>query len=1042
MTAKLSVRVLLATLLLFSMAMLYSCGSDGDDNTPDPNAKRPSISGLSTNSADIGNPVDIYGLNFGDTQSSASVQLNGVDFLVNNWSDNHINVTVNAGMVSGIVVVTVKGLPSQSGTEAQLFIPAAPPSRPLINAVTPTWGYAGDEILITGTGFGTGAGGNVFFPATTVTSQTGGVVAAEIVALDVDGTLIPQWGTTSIKCIVPDEAKIGGGAIYIDVNGTRSNEQAFTVLNRVTGDAPVIEEVTPASGPIGTSVQITGQNFGHSQSGSTLELAGFAMTVASWSNTVIQAFVPEGAVTGNIRITVEGKSAEWGPFTVANTPVITGMSPSEIRIGESFTVTGKFFGTVQGTGRLSVGGTNQPISTWNNGQIVVETLAPINSTDTLIPVIVTTDSGLASEPGYVTLKSDLVVGVSVSPTAGQRHDAGGSGGTQFTFSVSVAGGSGSYEYELIPDATTGQTIAAVTTNQVTYTYPYLENAPKEKYYDTQMRVTDSVVGDSITVDGPSVLVVAFGTPVVTNLSLEDFNRGGIDSPNDECYDSLDDTYFDFSFIGGDPYFTSSKGTLLSGGNPVPSYPRNLRRFMTDGQTPRPYGYRYAGNAGGEVRVSGLNFGDNEGELWLRDGETNPLQVPSANITDWSATGITFRVPDVTQALSGTVLVKPAGSEDEARSIKPLICSPYITQLAPDPVLDNGTLTFSGFDLTTPTVTGMTGTKIYGIFIVRASYTNPFGGGNLTNTVLMTTPVPASNLSGTTLSFDIADLDIDGNGTVPVEVFNATHDESQIVEGTLQEGDYRVFLWTGALTEGSNATIANSGIFSELYEFAVSGGGGGDDPPDARLSTTPSPATSTTTPFTVQFDASASTDDNGIVKYEFNFGDGDGWEDYGTTATASHTYDHAPDWNTNAQVRVTDNATPAQTDIASVPISIGDPGGDDLNVGITVDLGDFLNTVAVTRVRIHDTADGIPTLTGSFIDQMFTAQPVDDVEQVLGFNDLAPTSGQIYISVFRVVTEWDDGVQDWTYYGPYPLPATTEVHITGFQYDEPPAPGGG
>jgi hypothetical protein len=127
MTAKLSVRVLIAALLLFSMTLLYSCGSDGDDNTPDPNAKRPSISGLSTNSADIGDPVDIYGLNFGDTQSSASVQLNGVDFLVNDWSDSHINVTVNAGMLSGIVVVTSGGLPSQSGTEAQLFIPAAPP---------------------------------------------------------------------------------------------------------------------------------------------------------------------------------------------------------------------------------------------------------------------------------------------------------------------------------------------------------------------------------------------------------------------------------------------------------------------------------------------------------------------------------------------------------------------------------------------------------------------------------------------------------------------------------------------------------------------------------------------------------------------------------------------------------------------------------------------------------------------------------------------------------------------------------------------------
>lgn len=65
------------------------------------------------------------------------------------------------------------------------------------------------------------------------------------------------------------------------------------------------------------------------------------------------------------------------------------------------------------------------------------------------------------------------------------------------------------------------------------------------------------------------------------------------------------------------------------------------------------------------------------------------------------------------------------------------------------------------------------------------------------------------------------------------------------------------------------------------------------------------------PLTVEFDAAASYDpDNssapgaGIVKYEFDFGEGGGWEDYGTTPSAEHTYANAGRYL--AQLRVTDD----------------------------------------------------------------------------------------------------------------------------------------
>ena len=95
---------------------------------------------------------------------------------------------------------------------------------------------------------------------------------------------------------------------------------------------------------------------------------------------------------------------------------------------------------------------------------------------------------------------------------------------------------------------------------------------------------------------------------------------------------------------------------------------------------------------------------------------------------------------------------------------------------------------------------------------------------------------------------------------------------------------------------------------------------GNDPPVAALSADP---TSGDAPLNVDFDASASNDPDGtIVRYEFDFDEGAGWEDYGSTATAQHTYNTAGTYNPT--VRVTDDG--GQTDNTSTALSVsgGDP----------------------------------------------------------------------------------------------------------------------
>jgi PKD repeat protein len=112
----------------------------------------------------------------------------------------------------------------------------------------------------------------------------------------------------------------------------------------------------------------------------------------------------------------------------------------------------------------------------------------------------------------------------------------------------------------------------------------------------------------------------------------------------------------------------------------------------------------------------------------------------------------------------------------------------------------------------------------------------------------------------------------------------------------------------------------------LSLIVVASSGAGDyeldiklNPPIADLS---ADVTLGDPPLTVNFNASGSYDKapGNIVKYEFDFADGAGWEDYGLTSTAMHTYNSDGTYIT--KLRVTDNE--GLSDTASVTIRVGNP----------------------------------------------------------------------------------------------------------------------
>src|SRR5256885_17066871 len=90
----------------------------------------------------------------------------------------------------------------------------------------------------------------------------------------------------------------------------RMRAPATRATTRAGPPPPAITGVNPPSGPVGSSVIITGTNFGPSQGSSTVSFNGtLAAAASSWNGTSITVLVPAGATTGNVVVTVGGMAS-------------------------------------------------------------------------------------------------------------------------------------------------------------------------------------------------------------------------------------------------------------------------------------------------------------------------------------------------------------------------------------------------------------------------------------------------------------------------------------------------------------------------------------------------------------------------------------------------------------------------------------------------------------------------------------------------------------------------------------------------------------
>jgi hypothetical protein len=238
----------------------------------------PSLSGFSPTGGTTGTTVAITGSSF---TGATSVTFGGTaaeSFSVE--SDTRITAAVAAGTATGeIAVTTAEGTATSSG--AFTFF-----SAPTITSFTPSSGGPHATVTVTGTNL----------TGTTHVSLNGMSAPCSVVS------------ATKLTFTVPVGATSGTIAVTTP-GGTATSGGSFTV-----SPPPAVTSISPGSGPIGTTVTLTGSHL----TGTVGVMLGSVITVpTSVDDSHVTFTVPPGAGSGQVKIlNPAGSAISPGTFTV------------------------------------------------------------------------------------------------------------------------------------------------------------------------------------------------------------------------------------------------------------------------------------------------------------------------------------------------------------------------------------------------------------------------------------------------------------------------------------------------------------------------------------------------------------------------------------------------------------------------------------------------------------------------------------------------------------------------------------------------------
>ncbi len=222
---------------------------------------------LVTWSGRVGKTVEMIGQGFtGTTQ----VSFNGMPAAFTNVSDKYMTATVPDGATTGFVTVTT--FTTSYKSDRKFLV------TPQITSVNPASVKVGASLTIAGV---------------SLTQATRVSIGGKAATFTVDSD-------DQITATVPAGAKTGAKIGVTTPGGTAASPAAFAVV-------PSVASFSPPSGPVGTSVSISGNSFTGATKVTFKGVAATSFQVIS--DTQLGALVPAGAATGPIAVTTAGGTA-------------------------------------------------------------------------------------------------------------------------------------------------------------------------------------------------------------------------------------------------------------------------------------------------------------------------------------------------------------------------------------------------------------------------------------------------------------------------------------------------------------------------------------------------------------------------------------------------------------------------------------------------------------------------------------------------------------------------------------------------------------
>ncbi len=320
-----------------------------------------------------GATVTIGGAEFGEFVSTAEnrVEFNGVSALIQLWEPDLVMVKVPLEAKSGDVTV--------SGPQGTTVAGRFSIQQVKITKLIPPETEPGSVLTIEGENFGNTAGSrdpNTMFGVNRVVIN--GILAE-----------IRKWRSSKIEVKIPANAKSGDvvvqlassdplpdGSCCASVEYFESNPMPVSLIPNIS--------FSPAKGPIGTKIVLSGQQFGDAKGPhDAIYIGDKLVTISKWSPRIIVVHVPLNAASGPVTFQRHDRTRNLGHFEVVE-PRFERLFPAQGPIGTLVYIKGENFGVFSeagstayafdfnpGQNRVEIGGVPAIIHRWQDDEINV-----------------------------------------------------------------------------------------------------------------------------------------------------------------------------------------------------------------------------------------------------------------------------------------------------------------------------------------------------------------------------------------------------------------------------------------------------------------------------------------------------------------------------------------------------------------------------------------------------------------------------------------------------------------------------------------------